>query len=159
MSSNAVDKARAAAQKAAEDLAALEGAEVEKVAQIEAERRERRLEYDRAFLADWSKLADEVTSNRASTEYDPKTMGFLEGVIQFAAGRAKRTAILYAAQNAETHLGLMASERTVPEPRGYPLDIMGHIERIVQGEAQRRAADFAVELDAKREAFVNGGEA
>jgi hypothetical protein len=159
MSDPKVEKARAAAQKAAEDLAALEAAEAEKAAQIAAEREERAREYDRELLANWRALAAEATGDRASEEYDPKTMGFLEGVIQIATGRVNRGAVLYAAQNAETALGVLAKERSVPEPRDYPLDILRHIEQIVQHEVRRRAADFADELEAKREAYVNGSDA
>lgn len=160
MSDPKIEKARAAAQKAAEDLAALEAAEAEKAAQIEAQRHERGIEYDREFLPTWSALAQEAANNYdLSEDYDPKTLGFLEGLIQYATARANRNVVLIEAQRAESSLGFNSRERNVPEPRLHSTDILKHLDVIVRREVERRSADFADELDAKRDAYVNGGAA
>ncbi|MFI1834026.1 hypothetical protein [Streptomyces olivaceoviridis] len=155
-----LQKAREAALKAQRELEALEAAEAEKAAKLAAEREGRAREYDRDFLGGWQALAAEVaTVERDADTYDPATMGFLEGVIRLAAAREKRRYVLQAAQSAEATMGIPSSHSTVPESRPYALDVLGHITGIIEREAARRAGEFADELDAKREAYVNGSEA
>lgn len=160
MSNPKIDKARAAAEKARQELEALETAEAENAAKLAAEREERALQYDREFFKDWRALAEEAVSyERDSDTYDPATMGFLEGMIRLAAAREKRRYVLQAAQRAEATMGIPSSQSTVPESRHYSFDVVGHITGIIEREAARRAAAFGGELDAKREAYVNGSEA
>ncbi|MGV9322463.1 hypothetical protein [Streptomyces sp. NPDC003660] len=155
-----LQKAREAAAKAQRELEALEAAEAENAAKLAAEREERALKYDRGFFKDWRALAEKAVSyERDADTYDPATMGFLEGVIRLAAAREKRRYVLQAAQRAEATMGIPSSQSTVPESRHYSFDVVGHITGIIEREAARRAAEFADELDAKRETYVNGGEA
>ncbi|MFJ2568569.1 hypothetical protein ACIO02_37610 [Streptomyces sp. NPDC087568] len=158
MTENAIEKARKAAQSAAEKLAELEAAEQQKAAEKAAQRREREREWAKGFLSRWSELAREATKvDRTSDEYDPNTMGFLEGVIRFAAAREMRTAVLTEAERAEHVLEVPSNKTTVPQPRPYPLDITSHMEAIIKSEVRRRVAEFADKLEAEREEFVNGG--
>ncbi|MEV0139348.1 hypothetical protein [Streptomyces globisporus] len=159
MTANKLEKARAAAAKAAEELAALEAAEAAEAAQTDAERKERAREYSRDFLARWHELANDAVNDyeRADT-YDPDSMAFLEGLIQFATAREKRRHVLSEAQLAEAALGVPSNESRVPENRYYSLDVVNHIENIIRKEVTRRATPFAEELEAQREAYVNGGK-
>jgi hypothetical protein len=152
-----LQKAREAAAKAQRELEALEAAETDKAATLAAERKERAREYAERFLGTWRSLASEVTASSASTEYDPDTMGFLEGVIQWATGREMRRAVTTEAENAEHTLGI--SRSTVPQTELYTLDIASHIDSIIHEEVTRRADVFRAKLAAEREAYVNGGEA
>ncbi|MFC9285343.1 hypothetical protein [Streptomyces sp. NPDC057052] len=154
-----LEKVRAAAAKAVEELATLEAAEAAKAAQNAAEREERAREYSRDFLTRWHELANDVADDYENADtYDPDSMAFLEGLVQFATAREKRRHVLSEAQLAESVLGVPSNESMVPESRYYSLDVVGHIENIVRKEVTRRAASFAEELEAQREAHVNGGK-
>ncbi|WP_455359064.1 hypothetical protein [Streptomyces sp. SYSU K21746] len=154
---NSLDKARAAAEKAAQELAKLEAIEAEKQAQIDAERAEREEDYARQTLASWraEDEANNTAANVAKARFlelvaeEPWFIAFAE----FRAHRHKRGYILNAAQWAQTKLGHTA---TVPENRMYDSTMMDDILRATESAAADIAADFADELEAKREAFVNG---
>ncbi|MFF7389173.1 hypothetical protein ACFZAE_12120 [Streptomyces scabiei] len=158
MTENAVEKARKAAEAAAAKLAEAEAAEDARLAQIAAERAERAREYDRDFLAHWTEIAREAVESEGdkSADYDPGTMGFLEGLIRFAAGREKRQTVLMHAQNAESALGISTAQSTVPEARHYSLDVVGYLTQIVEKEAARRHQEFADALEAKRNRAIDG---
>ena len=158
MTENAVEKARKAAEAAAAKLAEAEAAEDARLAQIAAERAERAREYDRKFLARWTEIAHEAVESEGdmSSDYDPGTMAFLEGLIRFVAGREKRRTVLNHAQNAEATLGISTAQSTVPESRHYSLDVAGYLTKIVEDEAARRHSEFAEALEAKRRRFING---
>jgi hypothetical protein len=106
MSAIDVEKARKAAEAAAERLADAEAAEDARLAQVAAERAERAREYDRELLSRWAEIATEARDSEGykALEYDPNTMPFLEGLIRFAAAREKRRIVVQAAQNAESTL-------------------------------------------------------
>ncbi|WP_328561807.1 hypothetical protein [Streptomyces coelicoflavus] len=152
-----LQKARAAAAKAAEELAALEAAEAAKAAQIAAEREERAREYSRDYLTRWRELASNATKYERVDTYDPESMGFLEGIVRMATGREKRSHILNEARRAESVLEVPMDKTGVPDDRHFELGIVAHIERIIREEVRRRSAEFAEELEAQREAYVNGG--
>ncbi|MFE7954287.1 hypothetical protein [Streptomyces sp. NPDC057413] len=151
---NDLEKARKAAEAANAKLAELEAQEAARQAQEAAQRREREEEYARGFLKGWRDRAAEAASVSTSDEYDPDTMGFLEGLIRFAAAREKRRIVLDEARRAESVLEVPTS--TIPPDRFYQLDVIGHIERIIRSEAARRVAEFEAELEAERERFING---
>ncbi|MEW9519339.1 hypothetical protein [Streptomyces tubercidicus] len=158
MIENAVEKARKAAEAAAAKLAEAEAAEHARLAQIAAERAERARDYDRDFLAHWTEIAREAVESEGdkSADYDPSTMGFLEGLIRFVAGREKRRTVLTHAQNAESALGISTAQSTVPEARHYSLDVVGYLTKIVEDEAARRHGEFADALEAKRNRAIDG---
>ncbi|MFG2789938.1 hypothetical protein [Streptomyces sp. NPDC048419] len=153
-----LQKARKAAEAAQAKLAKLEAEEALRRDADAAKRAERTAEYDAAFHSRWRQVADEAKASEGSTdvEYDPETMGFLEGLIRFATGRGKRRIVMEHAQRAESTLGISSAESTVPDERPFTLDIIGDITRIVEREAGRRTAEFADALEAEREAFING---
>ncbi|MEU2605935.1 hypothetical protein [Streptomyces albus] len=154
---NELEKAQKAAEAAQKALAEAEAKEAARQAEIAAQRRKRESEYAENFLSRWQELAQDAAQvDQASNEYDPKTMGFLEGVIRFAAAREKRAAVLTAAQQAEHTLGVPSNRTTVPESRPYALNITQHIEAIIKAEVSRRVGEFTDKLEAEREKFVNG---
>ena len=153
--SNELEKARKAAEAAKAKLAELEAQEAARQAQEAAQRREREEEYARGFLRGWRDRAYEAASVDPYNEYDPTTMGFLEGLVRFAAAREKRRIVLDEARRAESVLGVPSAQSTIPPDRAVQLDVLGHIERIVRQEAARRAAEFEAELEAERERFIN----
>jgi hypothetical protein len=155
---NAIEKARKAAEVAAAKLAEAEAAEAARQAEIAEQRAERAREYDRDFLARWTEIAREAVESEGdkSADYDPSTMGFLESLIRFAAGRAKRQTVLSHAQNAEATLGISTAQSTVPEFRHYSLDVVGYLTRIVEDEAARRHSEFADALETKRNRAIGG---
>ncbi|WP_412077559.1 hypothetical protein ACLF6K_24170 [Streptomyces xanthophaeus] len=90
MTANALEKARAAAEKAAQDLAALESAEAEKAAQAAAQRLEREKAAAVRFLADLPGLEVKVkgekpTAAEMATALENGTLGVL--VADFLARR------------------------------------------------------------------------
>ncbi|WP_327727030.1 hypothetical protein OG250_06660 [Streptomyces sp. NBC_00487] len=154
-----VEKARKAAEAAAAKLAEAEAVEAARQAQIAAERAERAREYDRDLLSRWTQIAADARDSESagSFEYDPNTMGFLEGLIRFAAAREKRRIVVQAAQNAESTLEIPVPQRTVPVgDRFYSVDVAAELTRIVEGEASRRVAKFSESFEAKRERFISG---
>jgi len=159
MTENAVEKARKAAEAAAAKLAEAEAVEASRQAQIATERAERAREYDRDLLSRWTEIAADARDSEgdATFKYDPNSMGFLEGLIRFAAAREKRRIVVQAAQNAESALEIPVSHRTVPVgDRFYSVDVAAELTRIVEGEANRRAAEFSEAFEAKRNRAING---
>jgi len=154
---NELEKARKAAEEAKAKLEALEAEAAAKAAEEAAQRREREKAYAREFLKDWRDRTNEAAAYKPDYSYDPKTMGFLEGLIRFAEARGRRAVVLDEARRAEAMLGTPSNQSVVPDARPYQLGVIEHIERIVREEAQRRVAEFADELEAQRERFVEGG--
>ncbi|MGV2916370.1 hypothetical protein [Streptomyces alfalfae] len=152
-----LEKARKAAERAAAKVAELEAAEAARLDAVTAKRLERTREYDTDFHARWPELAQKAKdSEGALIDYDPKTMGFLENLIRFAAAREKRRIVLDHARRAESTLGISSAQSTVPDDREYALDVVGYLNRIVTNESRRRAAEFADALEGQREEFING---
>ncbi|MFD3676053.1 hypothetical protein [Streptomyces sp. NPDC058613] len=153
-----IEKARAAAEAAAAKLAKLQAAQDEKTAQEAVQRAERELEYARTFHAGWQQRASDAvaTAGTSAVEYDPETMGFLEGLIRMGVGRENRRAVLEAGQRAESIMGIPTAQSTVPEARFYSPDIVAHINQIIGAEVTRRNAEFRDSLDTEREKFISG---
>jgi hypothetical protein len=153
-----LQKARAAAEKAAQELAALEAAEAEKAATLAAERDAREIEYAHRVKETWR--AEEEANSEAEkaararfyelVSNEPWFVAFAE----YRAHRFKRGHILTAAQDAQNRLGETA---TIPENRIYDATIMDDVINAAEQRANEIAADFADELEAKREAYVSGG--
>ncbi|MFI5617789.1 hypothetical protein [Streptomyces sp. NPDC051567] len=150
-----VAKLQAQIDKVSGPLAAAEAA-LEAAEQAEQARRdERRAEYDRAFLKTWVEQAAERT-DRGNELHD----NFLELLSAepwfqaYAASRAerfKREKILTIAQNAQARLG---EDRTVPDQRWYDLPIVDDMARAVDTAAGLIASDFAEQLDANRQTYI-----
>ncbi|MFD5207746.1 hypothetical protein ACFWNF_12580 [Streptomyces anulatus] len=160
MTDNAVEKARKVAEAAAAKLAEAEATEAIRQAEIAAQRAERAAVYDQDFYARWPEISRQAVESEGDriADYDPEGMGFLEGLIRFAAGREKRRLVIQHAQSAEVALGVPAAKRTVPiSDREYKLDILGYLTSIVEKEAERRSTVFAEELEAKRAKYISGG--
>ncbi|MCT9108309.1 hypothetical protein N4G69_22190 [Streptomyces mirabilis] len=152
-----LQRARAAAEKAAQELAALEAEESAKAAQIAAERAAREIEYAHRVKETWR--AEEEQNSEAEkaararfyelVAEEPWFVAFAE----YRAHRFKRGHILNTAQGAQSRLGETV---TVPENRIYDATIMDDVINAAEQRAREIAADFADELDARRESFVNG---
>ncbi|MGC5235458.1 hypothetical protein [Streptomyces albogriseolus] len=152
-----LEAARKAAEEANAKLAELEAEAAAKAAEEAAQRREREEAYAREFLKGFRDRASEAADYKSDFTYDPKTMGFLEGLIRFAEARGKRAVILDEARRAERMLGVPSHQSVVPDDRPYQMGVVAHIERIIREEAQRRVAKFIDEIEAERERFVEGG--
>ncbi|MGW1187527.1 hypothetical protein [Streptomyces sp. NPDC002559] len=154
---NELEKAQKAAEAANAKLAEAQDAEAERVAQIAAKRREREREFSKGFLSNWRERRDDAGQfeRYPVADYDRQTMGFLEGIISWVEAREKRRYVLDAAMRAEAVLDIPSNQSTIPESRYYSPDIVAHINEIIQAEASRRAAEFADNLEAEREKFVN----
>ncbi|MCX4831194.1 hypothetical protein OG746_20880 [Streptomyces sp. NBC_01016] len=152
-----LDKARKAAEAAQAKVAKLEAEEALRRDAAAAKRVDLTRKYDTEFHSRWTELAAKARdSEGAPVDYDPKTMGFLEDLVRFAAGREKRRIVLDHARRAETTLGISSTQSTVPDEREYTLDVVDYLKWIVVNESRRRAAEFADALEAEREAFING---
>ncbi|MET7976715.1 hypothetical protein ABZW44_27455 [Streptomyces mirabilis] len=155
-----LQKAREAHAKAQRELEALEAAEAAKAATLAAEREAREIEYAQQVKETWraEEEANSVAEKAARARFhelvaeEPWFVAFAE----YRAHRFKRGHILNAAQGAQSRLGETA---TVPENRIYDATIAEDIINAAEQRAGEIAADFADELDAKREAYVSGGEA
>lgn len=154
-----IEKARATAEAAAAKLAKLQAAQDSKDAQEARLRAEKELAYARQFHAGWRQRASDAVADvsKFDVTYDPKTMGFLEGLIRFGVARENRRAVLEYAQGAENVMAYTPAQRNVPESRPYSLDIAQHINKIISTEVTRRNSEFRDELDSEREKFITGG--
>ncbi|MFD8974649.1 hypothetical protein [Streptomyces sp. NPDC059593] len=146
-----LEKARAAAVKAAEEVAKLEAQEADKAAQIAAERDAKQRELDVEFLSQWqtldAELQDLATGDAAAAVYsgaDP-----IQAVAAFWIARRKRNVVRQHAQNAylRVHGEL---------PSGFAADlalrdmmIAQRVEEAIERAAAMHAADHADELDSK----------
>jgi hypothetical protein len=158
MTTTDLEKARKAAEVAAAKLAEAEAAEAVRQAEIAEQRAERTREYDADFHRRWRKVSDSAVHDAdvAPIEYDPETMGFLENAIRICTARGKRAAVLNHARRAESTIGIPSNQSTVPDDRHYSFDFAEMVQAVVNKEAGRRVAEFADELEAKRQAYING---
>ncbi|NSC23078.1 hypothetical protein FM076_18715 [Streptomyces albus subsp. chlorinus] len=147
---NAIEKARAAAEKAAQELAALETAEAEKAAQKAAERAEKQRALDEEFLTKWQALDAELQAAGSKSAADVVYEGgdVIQAVALFHIQRAKRNAVRAHARAAYFRLhgehpeDRFAMELTYREMR---LDLEGAIS----GAAGMHAADLEDALTAE----------
>ncbi|MEU9002734.1 hypothetical protein [Streptomyces sp. NPDC048551] len=153
-----VEKARAVAEAAAAKLVKLQAALDSKEAQEAARRNEREIEYAKRFYANWRVTADSAREGVPVTDaaYDPATMGFLERLIQIHLMNENRRAVLDMASTSAARSGVSTYESNVPEARYMPLNVVAHIEQIINEEVKRRNSEFRAELDAEREKFISG---
>ncbi|MET7300728.1 hypothetical protein [Embleya sp. NPDC005575] len=137
----------------AEAQAALEAAQ-----EAEATRRQqRREEYSRAFVKEWSEHANKVVDEGSAAHErfkelicaEPWFMAFAE----YRAGREKRRHVLDAAQAAQRVLG---EEITVPEQRWYESSLLQEIVTMADEKATEIGGEYEKELGAERDAYVNG---
>ncbi|MFD5191337.1 hypothetical protein ACFWMU_24885 [Streptomyces sp. NPDC058357] len=147
-----LEKARAAAEKAAEDLAAIEAAEAEKAAQITAERHERQRELDAEFLTQWEKLDAELMEASSKSAADAVYEGAdpIQAVATFWVARAKRNAVREHARGAYFRLHGGHPEDTFARELSHrDLLIAERLEDAISVASNRHAADLADELDEK----------
>ncbi|MFZ4300994.1 hypothetical protein ACOZE3_24150 [Streptomyces cinereoruber] len=153
-----LEKARKAAEAAAAKLAEAEAVETARQAEIAARRAERTQEYDAEFHRNWRKIAEQAQNGEdlATVEYDIETMGFLENAIRLSVFQGKRRIVQDHARRAESTIGIPSNQSTIPDDRYYGFNFAEMVTGIVQKEASRRVAEFADEMEAKRQAFING---
>ncbi|MFC8173086.1 hypothetical protein [Streptomyces sp. NPDC057325] len=158
MTATDLEKARKAAEAAAAKLAEAEAVEAARQAEIAARRAERTQEYDAEFHRNWRKIADEVQNGEdlVTVEYDVETMGFLENAIRLSVFQGKRLVVQNHARRAESTIGVPSNQSTIPDDRHYSFNFAEMVTNIVQKEAGRRVAEFSDEMEAKRQAFING---
>ncbi|MER6517213.1 hypothetical protein ABT246_10115 [Streptomyces sp. NPDC001553] len=154
-----IEKARAAAEAAAAKLAKLQAAQDSKEAQEAARRSEREIEYAKRFYANWRVAAESAKERVPVTDsaYDPGTMGFLERLIQIHLRNENRRAVLDMASASAARSGVSTAECNVPEARYMTLNVVAHIEQIINEEVKRRNNEFRDELDSEREKFISRG--
>ncbi|MFE9877985.1 hypothetical protein [Streptomyces sp. NPDC005784] len=155
-----IQKARAAAEKAQQELAALEAEESARAAQIAAERDGRAREYALGVKANW--LAEANANEKAEREARARLVALLSeepwfaAFIEFQAHAYKTRHIVDTASRAKHHLGENAE---ISHNIAYVNSIVEVFDLVTEQRAREIAAEFADGLDAKREAYVNGGEA
>ncbi|MDW6062921.1 hypothetical protein SAZ11_39080 [Streptomyces sp. FXJ1.4098] len=149
---SALENARAAAQKAAEELAALEAQEAEKAAQKAAERAERQQEKDTAFLAQWEKLdADlQAVGSKSAAEIIYEGGDVIQAVALFHIQRAKRNAVRAHARAAYFRLhGEHPEDRSAMELTQRDMMIADRLEEAITRAAGMHAADLVGALEAE----------
>ncbi|MEV6684890.1 hypothetical protein AB0N28_06065 [Streptomyces sp. NPDC051130] len=152
MTINALEKARAAAEKAAQDLAALEATEAQKAAQKAAERDARQRKLDVEFLAQWQVLDAELLNVGSKTASDAVYEGAdpIAAVATFWVARAKRNTIRQHARMAYFRLhGEHPADNFAMELSHRDMMIADRLEEAISGAANRHAGDLADELEAK----------
>jgi hypothetical protein len=146
-----LEKARAAAAKAAEEVAKLEAQEAEKAAQEAANREAKQRELDIEFLAKWqtldAELQDIATGDAATAIYsgaDP-----IQAVAAFWVARRKRNIVRQYAQNAYLRVHGEVPSTFAADLALRDMMIAQRIEEAIENAASMHAADYADELDAK----------
>ncbi|MEU3562312.1 hypothetical protein [Kitasatospora sp. NPDC006786] len=154
-----VAKLRAQADKFAAPLAEAEAALAAAQGAEQARRAERAAEYDRAFVKTWMEQADERSEQGKTLHAEFLELlsaePWFQAYVAHRAERYKREKILIAAQNAQSHLGIV---RTVPEPRRYDVRIIEDIANAVDQAAETVGEAYSEELDAKRDAYIEAAD-
>lgn len=152
MTINTLEKARAAAEKAARDLAALESAEAEKAAQRATERDARQRELDINFLTQWKALDDELLKVGSKTAADAVYEGAdpIAAVATFWVARAKRNTIRQHARMAYFRVhGEHPVDAFAMELTHRDMMLATRLEEAMSGAASRHAADLSGALEAE----------
>ncbi|MFI0204298.1 MULTISPECIES: hypothetical protein [Streptomyces] len=152
MTTNALEKARAAAEKASQDLAALEAAEAEKAAQKAAERDAQQRELDAAFLAKWETLDAELQAEGSKSAADAVYEGAdpISAVVVFWVARAKRNAVRAHARNAYYRLNSEHPTGTFAFELSHRDMMIGdRLEDAISRAASHHAADLSDALEAQ----------
>ncbi|MGW2559641.1 hypothetical protein ACWCXB_10430 [Streptomyces sp. NPDC001514] len=158
---NAIEKARASAETAAQELAKLEAVEAEKAAQVAAQRAQRTKEYAAQTVATLRQRDDEnrAAEDAARERYfelisaEPWFIAFCE----YRAHRMYRSHIMSEAQNAKVAIG--EDPMSVPDNRMYDSPFMEDLAAFAEQRASNIAEAIAAKREAEREAYVSGGEA
>ncbi|MFG2906224.1 hypothetical protein ACGF13_14290 [Kitasatospora sp. NPDC048286] len=152
-------KLRAQADKFAAPLAEAEAALATAQGAEQARRAERAADYDRAFVKTWAEQAAERSEqgNELHTEFLELLSAepWFRAYVAHRAERYKREKILVAAQNAQSHLGIV---RTVPEQRWYDVRIIEDVINAVEQAAEAVGAAYGEELEAKRDAYIEAAD-
>ncbi|MFI9152841.1 hypothetical protein [Streptomyces sp. NPDC053367] len=152
MSNARIDKARAAALKAQQDLEAAEAAELAKAEQIAAERAAKQRELDTEFLAQWEKLDAELMEAGSKSAGDAVYEGVdpVAAVAVFWVARAKRNAVRQHARDAYFRLhGEHPADNFAAHLTHRDVMIAAQLDDAISRAATLHAADLADELDAK----------
>ncbi|MEU3500949.1 hypothetical protein ABZ726_09315 [Streptomyces hundungensis] len=147
-----LQKARAAAEKAQQELAALEAAEADKAEQIAAEREAKQRDLDAEFLEQWERLDADLqeSGNKSASDAVYEGTDPIAAVAVFWVERAKRNAVREHARNAyfrlhgEHPVGGFASHLSDRD-----MMIADRLEEAISRAASLHAADLADELDSK----------
>ncbi|MEU4355718.1 hypothetical protein [Streptomyces virginiae] len=152
MTTNALEKARAAAEKAAQDLAALEATEAEKAAQKAAERDARQRELDIKFLAQWEVLDAELLDAGSKSAADAVYEGAdpIAAVATYWVARAKRNTIRQHARMAYFRVhGEHPADSFAMELNHRDMMLAARLEEAMSTAASRHAADLSDALEAE----------
>ncbi|MCM1945462.1 hypothetical protein NC315_08750 [Streptomyces sp. G2] len=147
-----IQKARAAAAKAAEEVAKLEAQEAERAAQEAAERGAKQRDLDTAFLAQWEALDTELleigsesTAKAVYSGADP-----VPSIAAFWIARRKRNVIRERAREAYVRVhGKQPEPGFALELTARSIDLVAALTQAIHGAIGMHAADLADELDAK----------
>ncbi|MFC4611737.1 hypothetical protein ACFO9E_28755 [Streptomyces maoxianensis] len=152
MTANTVEKARAAAERAAQELAKLEAQEAEKAAQEAAKREEAQAVKDRAFLERWealdTELEDQASGNVADAIYNG--VDAIQAVATIHIAHIKRGVIRARAREAYRRLNGEFPTGSFAMALGAGGITIAHtLEYAISDVAARHAADLADALDAE----------
>ncbi|WKK20974.1 hypothetical protein QZH56_18960 [Streptomyces olivoreticuli] len=152
-----VAKLQAQAEKLSGPLADAE-AQLRAAEEMEATRRaERATEYNREVVNRWSDRA-QAAANSGDTAREKFYAALSEepwfaAYVEFRAARYRRGHVLTEAQRAQAAL---REEPTVPEQRWYAAHLLEDIVNHADRKAAELSAEFAQELDDRREAYISG---
>ncbi|WP_405544228.1 hypothetical protein OG590_17380 [Streptomyces goshikiensis] len=152
MTTNALEKARAAAEKAARDLAAVESAEAEKAAQKAAERDARQRGLDIEFLTQWQALDAELLDVGSKSAADAVYEGAdpIAAVATFWVARSKRNIIRQHARMAYFRVhGEHPEDTFAMELNHRDMRLADRLEEAIGGAARSHAADLSDALEAQ----------
>lgn len=151
-----VEKLRAQAEKLSGPIAEAE-AKLREAEEAESTRRAERAEvYNRKFAKTWPEQAEE-----AANSGDAARKRFFEALtaepwfaayVEYRAARYRRGHVLTEAQRAQTAL---SEDVTVPEQRWYDARLLEDLVSHADEKAAELGAEFARELEEKREAFIS----
>jgi hypothetical protein len=152
MSNARIDKARAAALKAQQELEAAEAAELERAEHVAAKRESKQRELDAAFLAEWESLDSELEAAGSKSAGDAIYEGAdpIAAVAVFWVARAKRNAVRAHARDAYFRLhGEHPAGNFASHLNHRDVMIASQLDDAISYAATLHAADLADELDAK----------
>ncbi|MGW0793961.1 hypothetical protein [Streptomyces sp. NPDC002692] len=155
-----LQRAREAHAKAQRELDALEAAESAKAAKLAAERDGRAREYALRVKANW--LADVEANREEEKAARARLLDLLaaepwfSAFVEYKSHALKTRKIVDTAQNSKAALGEIADFHFSISYAGSVVEIL---DRLADERARDIADDFAADLAARREAYVNGDEA
>lgn len=152
MSNAKLEKARAAAAKAAEEIAQIEAEGAAKAAQEAADRDAKQRELDTEFLAVWEELDTELMNadTKSSGEAIYRGADPIQAVAAWWINRTKRNAIRARAREAYARVhGVQPEDGFAFALRHYDMNTAAGLDGAIQHAARLHTADLMDDMDKK----------